>query len=45
MPLYSVTCGDIGVQVERVERYLETVLYLGKTWNCGIYGINPLIQI
>jgi hypothetical protein len=37
MPLYSVTCGDIGIQVEQVERYLETVLYLGKTWNCGTY--------
>jgi hypothetical protein len=31
MPLYSVTCGDIGIEVEKVEKYLQTVLYLGKT--------------
>jgi hypothetical protein len=40
MPLYSVTCGDIGIQVEQVERYLQTVLYLGKKWNCGTCTIN-----
>ncbi|KAH7346227.1 hypothetical protein BKA65DRAFT_585104 [Rhexocercosporidium sp. MPI-PUGE-AT-0058] len=34
MPLYSVTCGDIGIEVEMVEQYLQKVLYLGKTWNC-----------
>lgn len=34
MPLYSVTCGDIGTTPEGVEKYLKTVLYLGKTWNC-----------
>jgi len=34
MPLYSVTCGDIGTNTEAVEGYLKTVLYLGKTWNC-----------
>ncbi|KAH8886449.1 P-loop containing nucleoside triphosphate hydrolase protein [Thozetella sp. PMI_491] len=32
-PLYRVTCGDIGTEAEDVERYLETVLYLGKTWD------------
>ncbi|EOO00263.1 putative aaa family atpase protein [Phaeoacremonium minimum UCRPA7] len=34
LPLYSVTCGDIGTSPEAVERYLNTVLHLGKTWNC-----------
>lgn len=38
-PLYRVTCGDIGTDVDEVERYLETVLYLGKTWNCGEFPI------
>lgn len=35
MPLYRVTCGDIGTNAEAVEKYLQTILYLGKTWNCG----------
>lgn len=34
-PLYRVTCGDIGTKAEDVEKYLETVMYLGKIWNCG----------
>ncbi|KAK6860766.1 P-loop containing nucleoside triphosphate hydrolase protein [Apiospora arundinis] len=34
MPLYSVTCGDIGTSPEAVEKYLNTVLHLGKKWNC-----------
>ncbi|ETS82900.1 hypothetical protein PFICI_04776 [Pestalotiopsis fici W106-1] len=34
MPLYSVTCGDIGTKPEAVEKYLGTVLMLGKRWNC-----------
>jgi hypothetical protein len=34
-PLYQVTCENIGTNVAEVEKYLETVLYLGKTWNCG----------
>ncbi|KAL9087728.1 MAG: hypothetical protein Q9165_006495 [Trypethelium subeluteriae] len=34
MPLYRVTCGDIGSNAEAVEKYLNTVLHLGKTWNC-----------
>ncbi|KXH49519.1 hypothetical protein CSIM01_03807 [Colletotrichum simmondsii] len=33
-PLYRVTCGDIGTDARDVERYLETVMYLGKTWDC-----------
>ena len=35
MPLYRVTCGDIGTNANAVEKYLNNVLYLGKTWNCG----------
>ncbi|KAK4143415.1 P-loop containing nucleoside triphosphate hydrolase protein [Dichotomopilus funicola] len=34
MPLYSVTCGDIGTKPEQVENYLQVVLMLGKRWNC-----------
>ncbi|KAL8629316.1 hypothetical protein Q9189_004965 [Teloschistes chrysophthalmus] len=34
MPLYRVTCGDVGTNPEAVERYLNTVLHLGKIWNC-----------
>jgi hypothetical protein len=37
MPLYRVTCGDIGTNAEAVEKYLQTILYLGKTWNCGMF--------
>ncbi|KAI2619518.1 hypothetical protein GGS26DRAFT_572533 [Hypomontagnella submonticulosa] len=33
-PLYRVTCGDIGTDAPKVEKYLETVLYLGKIWDC-----------
>ncbi|KAL3423910.1 hypothetical protein PVAG01_05657 [Phlyctema vagabunda] len=33
-PLYRVTCGDIGTKANDVEKYLESVLYLGKIWNC-----------
>ncbi|KAM7187458.1 P-loop containing nucleoside triphosphate hydrolase protein [Rhypophila sp. PSN 637] len=29
-PLYRVTCGDIGTDPESVERYLESVLYIGS---------------
>ncbi|KAK4198765.1 hypothetical protein QBC40DRAFT_283220 [Triangularia verruculosa] len=34
MPLYSVTCGDIGTSPGVVEQYLNSVLHLGKKWNC-----------
>ena len=34
MPLYRVTCGDIGTSADAVEKYLNTVLHLGKSWNC-----------
>ncbi|KAH7010301.1 P-loop containing nucleoside triphosphate hydrolase protein [Ilyonectria destructans] len=33
-PLYRVTCGDIGTETSDVEKYLETVMYLGKIWDC-----------
>lgn len=36
MPLYRVTCGDIGTNAEAVEKYLSTVFNLGKAWNCGL---------
>ncbi|KAI1802975.1 hypothetical protein F4811DRAFT_527151 [Daldinia bambusicola] len=35
-PLYPVTCGDIGTEPEEVENYLESVLHLGKTWECVV---------
>ncbi|KAL2870147.1 ATP-binding protein [Aspergillus lucknowensis] len=35
-PLYRVTCGDIGTNAEDVERYLESILYLGATWQCVV---------
>ncbi|KAK5658513.1 hypothetical protein OQA88_1905 [Cercophora sp. LCS_1] len=33
-PLFRVTCGDIGTKPEEVEKYIECVLHLGKTWDC-----------
>ncbi|KAI8631671.1 hypothetical protein F5Y19DRAFT_473352 [Xylariaceae sp. FL1651] len=35
-PLYRVTCGDIGTKAEDAEKYLESVLYLGKLWRCVV---------
>ena len=35
-PLYRVTCGDIGTKAEDVEKYLESVLHLGKIWGCVV---------
>ncbi|RAR04553.1 P-loop containing nucleoside triphosphate hydrolase protein [Stemphylium lycopersici] len=35
-PLYKVTCGDIGTDPESVEKYLETVLFIGSTWGCVV---------
>ncbi|EHK99106.1 putative Lon protease [Glarea lozoyensis 74030] len=32
-PLYRVTCGDIGLEPEEVEQYLNSVLGLGKIWS------------
>ncbi|KAK0517014.1 hypothetical protein JMJ35_000169 [Cladonia borealis] len=34
MPLYRVTCGDIGTSADMVEKYLNNLLTLGKEWNC-----------
>ncbi|TKW51648.1 ATPase family AAA domain-containing protein 3 [Colletotrichum tanaceti] len=33
-PLCRVTCGDIGIDARDVEKYLQTVMYLGKVWDC-----------
>lgn len=35
-PLYRVTCGDVGTKAEEVEKYLDSVLYLGKLWGCVV---------
>ena len=35
-PLYRVTCGDLGTEPTAVEKYLESVLYLGKIWDCVV---------
>lgn len=35
-PLYRVTCADIGTKPEDAERYLESILHLGKLWRCVV---------
>ncbi|KAI1127367.1 P-loop containing nucleoside triphosphate hydrolase protein [Nemania abortiva] len=35
-PLYRVTCGDMGLQPEAVEKYLDSVLYIGTAWGCVV---------
>jgi ATP-dependent Lon protease len=35
-PLYRVTGGDIGTDPESVEKYLESVLYIGTIWKAGM---------
>jgi SpoVK/Ycf46/Vps4 family AAA+-type ATPase len=35
-PLYPVTCGDIGTDPEGVEKYLDSVLYIGAIWGCVV---------
>ena len=35
-PLYRVTCGDIGTDPEGVEKYLDSVLFIGSTWGCVV---------
>src|SRR5271156_6320929 len=35
-PLYRVTCGDIGTDAEGVEKYLESVLFIGTIWGCVV---------
>lgn len=32
----QVTCGDVGIKAEEVEKYLESVLYLGRLWDCVV---------
>ena len=34
--LYRVTCGDVGTKAEDAEKYLESVLHLGKLWDCVV---------
>lgn len=31
-----MTCGDIGTNPEDVEKYLESVLYIGQRWGCCV---------
>jgi hypothetical protein len=41
-PLYRVTCGDIGTDAEAVEKYLESVLYIGTIWKAGMpFCLSP----
>lgn len=35
-PLYRVTCGDMGVNPEGVEKYLESVLHISTVWDCVV---------
>ncbi|SPO04285.1 related to TOB3 (member of AAA-ATPase family) [Cephalotrichum gorgonifer] len=35
-PLYRVTCGDMGTDAESVERYLDSVLYIGSIWKAVV---------
>lgn len=35
-PLFRITCGDIGTDAGSVEKYLESVLYIGSTWDCVV---------
>jgi SpoVK/Ycf46/Vps4 family AAA+-type ATPase len=35
-PLYRVTCGDIGTDPDTVEKYLESVLFIGTVWECVV---------
>ncbi|KAF3006997.1 hypothetical protein E8E14_007964 [Neopestalotiopsis sp. 37M] len=33
-PLFRITCSDIGTEPVTAEKYLTSILYLGKTWDC-----------
>ncbi|KAF4833070.1 Fidgetin-like protein 1 [Colletotrichum siamense] len=35
-PLYRVTCGDIGTDPEKVEKYLNSVLFIGGIWKAVV---------
>jgi hypothetical protein len=34
MPLFPITCGDMGTEPDKVEAYLQLVFELGQSWNC-----------
>lgn len=33
-PLFPITCGDIGLTAQEVEKYLEAVFMLARRWGC-----------
>ena len=35
-PIFPVTCGDVGTDPTTAEKYLNSVLYLGKIWKCVV---------
>ncbi|KAK0634097.1 P-loop containing nucleoside triphosphate hydrolase protein, partial [Immersiella caudata] len=35
-PLYRITCGDVGIEPTTVEKYLNSVLAIGKAWGCVV---------
>ncbi|THZ11913.1 P-loop containing nucleoside triphosphate hydrolase protein [Aureobasidium pullulans] len=35
-PLYRVTCGDVGTKPAIVEKYLDSVLHIVRTWGCVV---------
>lgn len=35
-PLYRVTCGDIGTDVDAIDKHLQKVLHLGRLWDCVV---------
>ena len=35
-PLYRVTCGDIGMEAPKVERYLQSILQVSRAWRCVV---------
>ncbi|KIM95508.1 hypothetical protein OIDMADRAFT_106443 [Oidiodendron maius Zn] len=35
-PLFQVTCGDMGTSPKEVEEYMNSILRLGRNWNCVV---------
>ena len=35
-PLYRVTCGDIGINADAIDKHLQRVLHLGRHWGCVV---------